>query len=313
MITHKKHLVIPDTQIRPGVRIDYLTWIGQFIVDKKPDVIIQMGDFADMHSLSSYDIGKKAGENARYQNDIDATVYAMHNLLEPLWNYNKIRKKRKEKQYKPRMILTLGNHENRINRHVEANPILEDKLSLDDLPYEAFGWEVYEYLKPVEIDGILYCHFFPRNASGRVVQTRSGAPNARLQVQREGQSCTSGHLQGLDIHVQQRGTRRDWGLQAGSCLTPNHKVLTEDLQYKCLGDMNPGDKIISFEEFPITRRSRRFKTGTIEKVKLEFADTFNVHLSDGTIFTTTADHNWLVRSGGGYNWLPTEKDRKSVV
>jgi hypothetical protein len=54
-----KHLFIPDVQAKEGVPFDHLDWIGRFIVDKKPDVIIQAGDFADMPSLSSYDRGKK--------------------------------------------------------------------------------------------------------------------------------------------------------------------------------------------------------------------------------------------------------------
>lgn len=307
MEIRKKHLYIPDTQVRPGVPLQHLNWIGQFIVDKKPDVIIQAGDFADMHSLSSYDVGKKAGEGARYQDDIAVAKEAMSILLAPLNEYNKQRRKIKAKQYKPRMILTLGNHEDRITRHINNHPVLEGHLSLKDLGYEQHGFEVYQYLEPVEVDGILYCHFFPRNASGRIVQTKSGAPCARLQVQREGQSCTSGHLQGLDVHVQQRGTRRDWGMIAGSCLTPDHKVLMENLEYKFLGDLQQGDKIISFEEFPISHRSRRFKTGTIEKIRFSSKDVFNVYLSDGTMFTTTADHNWLVRSGCGYSWIRTDK------
>ena len=67
-------------------------------VDKKPDVIIQAGDFADMHSLSSYDVGKKAGEGARYQDDIAVAKEAMSILLAPLNEYNKQRRKIKAKQ-----------------------------------------------------------------------------------------------------------------------------------------------------------------------------------------------------------------------
>ena len=55
-----RHLVIPDTQIKYGEDLSFLTCIGEFIVQKKPDVIIHLGDFADMTSLSSYDVGKKS-------------------------------------------------------------------------------------------------------------------------------------------------------------------------------------------------------------------------------------------------------------
>lgn len=222
----KTHIVIPDCQIKPGVPTEHLFWIGKYIVHKQPEVIVCLGDFADMHSLSSYDVGRKAGEGARYSEDIKAAKEAMMSLMTPIYEYNDYRRALKKKLYSPRMVLTLGNHENRINRHVETYPVLDGKVSTDDLGYANFGWEVHNFLEVVEIDGILYSHYFPRNAQGRVVQSRSGAPNARLQVQREGQSCTSGHLQGLDIHVQQRRERRDWGIIAGSCYLHEEDYLT---------------------------------------------------------------------------------------
>ena len=52
---YKKHLVIPDTQIKPGVPTNFLAWIGQYIVEKRPDVVVHLGDHWDMPSLSSYD------------------------------------------------------------------------------------------------------------------------------------------------------------------------------------------------------------------------------------------------------------------
>ena len=201
----KKHLFIPDCQVRPNVPLSHLSALGNYIVEKQPDVIICAGDFADMHSLSSYDRATGKAEGARYAEDIDAADEAMLALLRPIY---------KAKKYRPRMVLTLGNHEERIVRYANANPSLIGKVSYDDLPYSS--WEVYDYLQPVVIDGISYCHFFPRNAQGRITQTKRGAPSARLQVLRELQSCTSGHLQGVDYYVHQTGDRRFHGLMAGS-------------------------------------------------------------------------------------------------
>lgn len=212
----KTHLVIPDLQVRPGVCLNHLNALGHYIVHTKPDVIIQIGDFADMHSLSSYDLGKKSGEGARYEEDIQATKRAMATLMAPLKAWNASRKQGKRKQYRPKLHLTLGNHENRINRHINAYPILHGRLSTDDLCYKEAGWNVYDFLEVIKLDGISYSHYFPRNAAGRIVQTRNGSPNARVQVQREGRSCTAGHLQGLDIHIQQRQDHLDIGLIAGS-------------------------------------------------------------------------------------------------
>ena len=128
-------MIIPDTQVKRGVDLSYLEWIGKYIVDKKPDVIVQIGDFADMPSLSSYDVGKKSFEGRRYKDDIEAAREAMDILLEPMREYNARCRKDKKKQYRPRMVLTLGNHEQRIERAVEGNSKLDGTLGTDDLGY----------------------------------------------------------------------------------------------------------------------------------------------------------------------------------
>ena len=78
-----RHLVIPDVQSKPGVTNEHLAWIGQYIADKRPDVIVQIGDFADLPSLSSYDVGKKSFEGRRYKSDLEASHVAMEKLCEP--------------------------------------------------------------------------------------------------------------------------------------------------------------------------------------------------------------------------------------
>lgn len=188
-----KHLVIPDTQVKPGVPTDHLEWAGRYIVDKKPDTVVMLGDFADMSSLNSYDKGKKDFEGRRYQKDIDATKAAMERLVGPI---------RKARGYKPRMVLTLGNHEERILRAVEAEPILEGKLSYADLGYEDFGWEVHEYLEPVTINGVTYCHYLPSGPNNRPITT------ARMLIQKFHQSCFCGHQQGRDIAYARRADGR---------------------------------------------------------------------------------------------------------
>jgi hypothetical protein len=226
MTTLKAHLFIPDCQVKEGVPLDHLDWIGQYIVDKKPDVIICAGDFADMPSLSSYDKGRKDFEGRRYKKDIQAVHEGMARLLNPLNSLQSQQRKNKIKVYKPRMALTLGNHENRINRAIQEEAILEGTISINDLGYEEWGWEVIPYLETVEHDGILYSHFFPRNPNGRIMQNKHGAPSARAQVIREMQSCTSGHLQGLDFSIYQTGSHRKYGLICGSCYLHDDEYLT---------------------------------------------------------------------------------------
>ncbi len=215
-----KHLVIPDVQIKPGNSTTFLTQIGQYIVDHKPDKVICIGDFADMPSLSSYDVGKKAFEGRRYKSDIEAAHQAMVALLQPLQAFNQRARKNKEKQYKPELYLTLGNHEDRINRVVECDPKLEGTIGIEDLNYEAFGWTVVPYLQPVVLDGVAYCHYFTSGLMGRPVVS------ARHLVQKKHQSCVMGHVQNWEMH---REVRADGtpilGLFVGSCYEHNEDYL----------------------------------------------------------------------------------------
>lgn len=222
----REHIFIPDTQCKKGVKFNHLTAAGNLIVDKKPDVIVMAMDHWDMPSLSSYDRGKKSFEGRRYKEDIEAGHAGMEAFLKPIWEYNAKRKKQKMRPYKPRFVGTLGNHEYRIVRAVESEAILDGTIGIKDLELEKYGMEVYQFLDAVDIDGILYSHFFPRSPNGKIMQNRRGAPTARAQAQREMQSCTSGHLQGLDWAIHQTNNRRVYGLIAGSFYQHEEEYLT---------------------------------------------------------------------------------------
>ena len=183
-----KHLVIPDCQVKHGEKFEYLTRIGHYMVEKKPEVVVHLGDFADMESLSSYDKGKKSFEGRRYIKDIQAATEAMQALLTPLFEYNEKQKRSKGKLYKPRLVLTLGNHEHRISRAINDDPKLEGLIKYEDLPYG--DWEVHDFLSPVFIEGVAYCHYFPTGVMGRPATTASAL------VSKMHMSCIQGHQQG---------------------------------------------------------------------------------------------------------------------
>jgi hypothetical protein len=195
-----KHLIIPDLQVKEGVPLDHLTWGGQYIVEKKPDVVVMIGDFADMESLGMYDVGKKSFEGRRYKKDIAIAHKGMEMLLSPLKEFNDKAKRNKEKQYHPRMVLTLGNHEDRIQRAVESDPKLEGVIQIDDLRYKEYGWEVIPFLEPIIIDGVAYCHYFTSGILGKPVTS------ATALIAKKHQSCVMGHVQGRQIAY---GTRAD--------------------------------------------------------------------------------------------------------
>ena len=189
----KSHCVIPDVQAKPGVPLDHLKWAGQYIAEKRPDVIVCIGDFSDLPSLSSYDKGKRSAENKRYKYDIEATHKAMELLMSPIVM---------EQGYNPRLVMTLGNHEERIVRLGNDNPELYDSLSLRDLGYEAWGWEVYPFLKVVEIDGVEYSHYFTTGVMGRA------ANSAAVMLRERQKSCTMGHSQYYDLATHKKTQQR---------------------------------------------------------------------------------------------------------
>lgn len=207
------HLVIPDTQVRPGIPLEYLRWIGEYIVRKQPDVIVHLGDHADMPSLSSYDKGKRSAEGKRVQADIEAAVEGMEVLLKPLRDFQALQAEMGEQVYTPRMVILYGNHCDRITRHVDSNPELHGFLSLDDLKYEEMGWETVSFLTPIVIDGISYCHYFPNVMTGRAM-----TGTAQNMLKTIGTSFTMGHRQTLDVAHRQLPSdgQRQWGIIAGA-------------------------------------------------------------------------------------------------
>lgn len=207
-----KHLVLPDVQAKDGHDFEFLNHIGNYIVDKKPDVVVCLGDFADMPSLSSYDVGKKTFEGRRYKTDILAARRAMEALLEPIQTHNKKAAKNHKERYNPRFVLALGNHENRINRAINDDAKLDGTISIEDLGYKEYGWEVYPFLDVVVIDGIAYSHYFTTGLMGRPCTTASA------QLAKKHQSCVCGHQQGLQIATAYKADgKRLTSIIAGSC------------------------------------------------------------------------------------------------
>jgi hypothetical protein len=207
-----KIAVVPDTQCKPGVKLDYLEWVGKYLAAKKPDVIVHLGDFADMASLSSYDVGKKSFEGKRYNKDIENAREAMNVFMGPIERYNYVQGKYKKPRYTPRKVMLLGNHEARIDRVVEEDPRLEGTISTNDLHYARRGWEVYPFLKQVVIEGVAFAHYFCSGIMGRPVTT------ARMLLTKKHMSCVAGHQQGRDIAYAQRADGMDMtAIIAGSC------------------------------------------------------------------------------------------------
>lgn len=202
--------VIPDTQVKPGVDLAYLNNIGEYLVEKQPDVIIHLGDHWDMPSLSSYDVGKKSFEGRRYKNDIQAGNDGMQELLYPLKSYNKRAAANHKPRYRPEMHFLMGNHENRINRAVNDDAKLEGTIGVQDCNLD--DWIVHDFLDVAIIGGIAFSHYFVTGVAGRPASTASA------QLNKKHMSCIAGHQQGLQIATAHRADgQRLTSIIAGSC------------------------------------------------------------------------------------------------
>lgn len=180
-------LVIADTQAKSEENLEYLLWIGHYIAEKQPDIIVHIGDHYDFPSLSSYDKGKSSSEGRRLYKDIEAgnTGFEYLNMaMKDIPDYN------------PRKVFCLGNHEHRLSRYVDDNPELIGTLGVDKLPFEKYGWEVHPFLKPVEIEGIYFVHYLANPFTGKPYS--GSAANILSKV---GKSFVVGHKQTLDISI----------------------------------------------------------------------------------------------------------------
>lgn len=98
------------------------------------------------------------------------------------------------------------------------------------------------------------------------------------------------------------------------CLTPDHKVLREDLRWTELGNIVEGDRIMGFDELG---PQRKFKTSTVTSVNRKVAPVYAVTLSNGDVIKTTGEHKWLTvhkrpkgqKGVGAYNWVETKNLR----
>lgn len=210
----RSHMVIPDTQVKPDVPIDHFRWIANYALEMRPDVIIQIGDWADMHSLSAYDKGKRSYEGRRYVRDIDAANTSLDIFEKTIEDYNR---SHPSDAYTPDKHLTYGNHEHRIIRATDLDAALHGKLTLDDLDFDRRGWNCHQFLEVVTIDGVQYSHYFISGAMGRPVSSAAALLKAR------GGSATMGHVQRMDVAFHPQTQRI--GMFCGTCYQHNEEYL----------------------------------------------------------------------------------------
>lgn len=197
-------MVIGDSHADPDVPNTRYEWLGKLSRSTRPDVIVDMGDWADMASLSHFDKGKRGAEKRRYEKDVNAAIDARE-------RFNRYALPKKGK--KPRLISLLGNHEERINKATDDNPNMDGWLSTDDLKTEDLGWEQYDFMVPAIVGGIAFVHYAPSGVKTKPIGGMNHASNLiRLGLM----STVVGHAHTFDYSERTRlDGKKLMGLSAG--------------------------------------------------------------------------------------------------
>ena len=198
-------LVIGDPHAHPDYDNSRFTALGKFIAKERPEYIVCIGDMADLPSLSSYDKGTKGFEGRRYLKDVNSVVDAQTKLFAPI---------KKIRNYKPKLYMTLGNHEDRISRAINSTPELDGTIGIDDLKYKEFGWKITPFKKSVTIKGITFSHYFTSGVAGRAIS-----------------SVHIGHALVTKLHCS--AVQKIFGLSVGCFSHPNYtETWCQDTEYQ---------------------------------------------------------------------------------
>lgn len=186
-------LIVGDSHSKVGESNERFTWLGKVIAHYKPDVVVQIGDFFDMPSLSSYDVGKKSFEGRRLIKDLEAGYDALERINQEI---NKVR------GYSPIKISITGNHEARLSKAINADPKLEGTLSMDNYRFQDYGWEVYDFLKPCTVMGIDFQHYYVAGSMDRSISSEN---TGRAIAKKYHKSALAGHNHKLDLAWESSG------------------------------------------------------------------------------------------------------------
>ncbi len=80
------------------------------------------------------------------------------------------------------------------------------------------------------------------------------------------------------------------------CLVPETRILYGDLTWRPLSEVQIGDRIVGFDEFPASRgHTRKLRPAIVTHASRRHADCLAIELEDGRRIVCSADHRWLAR------------------
>lgn len=207
----KDILVVPDPHAHPDHKNDRADWLGKLILDRKPDVVVNMGDTFDMPSLSAYDRGKASFHGASYEKDIISGL----DFLDRMWHPIRAAKKKK-----PRSIFLIGNHEERLKKVLEYQPELAgDRFGVSYKNYQLSDYhnEIVDYKGQTPgiytCEGVNFAHYLIGGVMGKPLQS---VHHAAALIDKTHESCVVAHSHTFDYAVRNTVTGKTiMGLVAG--------------------------------------------------------------------------------------------------
>lgn len=185
-------LVIPDQHADPRHDNSRADLLGKFLLDSRPDIVVNLGDCADMASLSAYDRGKRSFYGRNYRADLEAHLDFQERMWAPI---------RAAKRKMPYSIVLEGNHEHRIEKALDLSPELEGTMSFNDYDFNRHYDEVIRYRGAtpgtIEIHGVTFAHYLTSGVLGRPI---GGLHSAYSLVAGTLASCVVGHSHLSDYH-----------------------------------------------------------------------------------------------------------------
>jgi predicted phosphodiesterase len=155
-----KILIIGDSHVAAGQNLRRFAALKNYLRSTNPDVVVSIGDFLTLDSLSEWDRNKRGKmEGRRYETEIRTGNDAL-DLIDDGCD-------------KTLKIFIKGNHENRLDRYLDHDPTMKGIVSIEkDLQLKKRGWKVVEYKDDIVISGISFTHV-PISGSGKPI----GNPN----------------------------------------------------------------------------------------------------------------------------------------
>lgn len=154
-------------------RTEILTWLARLGSERKVKRVVQVGDWGTFDGASFHD--KNDTLRARLKPSIRSDL---DNHKESLIAWNRGR----DPDWKPKLDITLGNHEYRLNRFENANPetvgVFTGELEQN---FMQFGWKTRPYGEVMFVQGVGISHH-PVNGAGRAFGGKTGPQRAANEL-----------------------------------------------------------------------------------------------------------------------------------